>query len=75
MNKHSKAKIIGINFRKITPKLQITYSDNGIGATMEELKKGSGLQNVENRIVSIGGTFNFQSEKEKGFSANFLIPV
>ncbi|WP_051205589.1 tetratricopeptide repeat-containing sensor histidine kinase [Salinimicrobium xinjiangense] len=75
MNKHSEASIIGINFRKNASRLQITYNDNGVGAAAEQLKKASGLQNVENRIVSIGGTFNFQSDKDKGFSANILISM
>lgn len=75
MNKHSKASIIGLNFRRTGSKLQISYTDNGIGISSENIKKGSGLQNVENRIVSIDGAFNFQSDKENGFSANILIPV
>lgn len=75
MKKHSKASIIGLNFKMTGSKIHITYSDNGIGFSPEDFKKGSGLQNVENRIVSIAGAFNFHSAKEKGFSANILIPV
>ena len=75
MNKHSQATIISLNFSKKASELRITYNDNGVGTSTEHLKNGCGLENVENRIVSIGGTFNFHPGKENGFSANILVPV
>ncbi|MGK0429243.1 MAG: signal transduction histidine kinase, partial [Psychroserpens sp.] len=48
----------------------INCSDNGKGC---DLKKGSGLQNVENRIASIKGTITFDSELNKGFKTKITI--
>lgn len=74
MKKHSEASIVSLNFKETSSRLKIIYNDNGNGLTSAELKKGAGLKNVENRIESIGGCFNFQPEKTTGFSAEILIP-
>ena len=75
MKKHSKASIISFNFKTENAKLQINYNDNGIGLQVNTLKKGKGLENVENRIESIGGSFNFQSGNQGGFSVELIIPL
>lgn len=74
MKKHSEASIVSLNFKETSSKLHIVYKDNGKGIAAGEFKKGVGLKNVENRIESIGGSFNFKSEKSNGFSAQILIP-
>ncbi|GHA47907.1 hypothetical protein GCM10007103_31050 [Salinimicrobium marinum] len=74
MKKHSDASIVSLNFNENSSKLKITYNDNGSGFSSAELKKGAGLKNVENRIETIGGSFNFHPEKNTGFSAEILIP-
>lgn len=75
MKKHSKASIISFNFKTENAKLQINYNDNGIGLQVNTLKKGKGLENVENRMESIGGSFNFQSGNQGGFSVELIIPL
>ncbi len=70
MKKHSNATHVVLNFKKNKKKLVIEYKDNGIGC---ELKKKSGLQNMENRIESIGGAINFESELKKGFKSIITI--
>ncbi len=74
MKKHSEASIVRLNFKETSSKLKIIYNDNGKGFSSAELKKGAGLTNVENRIDSIGGSFNFQPETTDGFSAQIVIP-
>ncbi|MDT0641631.1 tetratricopeptide repeat protein [Zunongwangia sp. F363] len=74
MKKHSEASIVKLNFKETSSKLTISYIDNGKGFSSAELKKGAGLKNVENRIDSIGGSFNFQPETTEGFSAQIVIP-
>ncbi|MFH4966671.1 tetratricopeptide repeat protein [Gaetbulibacter sp. M240] len=70
MKKHSNATIVAITFKFSGNKLTLNYSDNGVGC---HLKKYSGLQNVENRIVSLKGTANFVSRPGHGFKAEISI--
>ena len=70
MKKHSKASIAVLTFQKLDSKLNIKYSDNGVGSS---LKKHNGLQNAENRIKSIHGTIIFESNKNEGFKVKITI--
>ena len=51
-----------------------SINDNGIGLQVNTLKKGKGLENVENRMESIGGSFKFQTGNHGGFSVELIIP-
>jgi len=75
MKKHSGAKLVAISFVVKNKTLSIRYSDNGCGILWNPSKKGSGLQNAENRISSLNGKITFESEKEKGFKIDMQIPV
>ena len=70
MKKHSNATIVVLKFEKSKDKLIINYSDNGIGCS---IKKHNGLQNAENRIVSLNGTITFDSQVNKGFKVKITI--
>tara|TARA_R100001369_G_scaffold24665_3_gene45292 strand:- start:986 stop:2611 length:1626 start_codon:yes stop_codon:yes gene_type:complete len=70
MKKHSQATLVVILFKKENKNIQINYSDNGIGS---ELKKHTGLQNTENRILSINGTITFETHPNKGFKAKIRV--
>lgn len=69
MDKHSKATIVVISFTVEKNRIKIQYKDNGQGTTTIKLK--SGLQNMETRIKSIGGSITFDSEKQQGFLVKF----
>jgi len=71
MKKHSKASVVLISFKKVDKKIQINYSDNGVGMGTDEHLRKNGLQNVENRIQSINGTITFDPTPEKGLKVNF----
>ncbi|RTY83586.1 tetratricopeptide repeat protein [Flavobacterium sp. LS1P28] len=75
MKKHSQCSLVVLTFKKNKNKLQVDYTDNGIGATLEELTSKNGLQNVENRIHAIKGTLNFDSKSNKGFRVRFIFPI
>lgn len=75
MKKHSQCSLVVLTFKKNKNKLQVDYTDNGIGATLEELTSTNGLQNVENRIHAIKGTLNFDSKSNKGFRVRFIFPI
>jgi signal transduction histidine kinase len=75
MKKHSQCSLAVITFKKNKTNLQIDCSDNGVGGEFDEIKSKNGLQNVENRILSINGTITFDTQPNKGFKISFTIPV
>jgi signal transduction histidine kinase len=64
MNKHSQASIVVVAFKETGRKISISYTDNGVGCS---LNKNNGLLNVENRIHSIHGSITFNSQTNQGF--------
>ncbi|MFV8336010.1 ATP-binding protein [Flavobacterium sp. RSP29] len=75
MKKHSKCSLVVLTFKKTGKILQIEYTDNGVGATLEQLNLKNGLQNVENRIQAIKGIITFDTKSDKGFKVQFIIPI
>ncbi|MFE3847984.1 ATP-binding protein [Flavobacterium sp. LB3P45] len=73
MKKHSQCNYVIIGFETLQKFVQISYSDNGIGFS-KTIKHKNGLQNAENRIKGIKGTFTFDSELNKGIKAKILFP-
>jgi signal transduction histidine kinase len=73
LKKHSQCSLASISIKSNKKSLQINYSDNGIG-TANLLNLKNGLQNAENRILSINGTINFDTAPEKGFKVKIEIP-
>ncbi len=74
MKKHSQAGLVAITFKKKNKHIEISYADNGVGVSKNEILYSSGLQNAENRIKTIHGSFIFESEKGKGFKAKIHFP-
>lgn len=75
MKKHSKCSLVVITFKKYEKKIQIDYSDNGVGVVFEEINLKNGLRNVENRILAIKGTITFDTISNKGFKTNIVFPI
>ncbi|WP_234859375.1 tetratricopeptide repeat-containing sensor histidine kinase [Aquimarina aquimarini] len=74
MKKHSQAALVAITFKKTPKSILITYADTGVGVSAEEIIYSNGLRNTENRIKTIGGSFIFDSERNKGFKAKIQFP-
>lgn len=74
MKKHSRASVIILDFKALDNKLFACYKDNGLGITKTEFVK-NGLQNVENRIESIGGNVIFETRSGKGFHLTISFPL
>ncbi len=70
MKKHSEATLVAVTFSQNRQKVEINYSDNGVGGL---LKKQTGLQNAENRIFSINGSITFETQPEKGFKVKLTV--
>lgn len=75
MKKHSKCSLVVITFKKNDTKLQIDYTDNGVGIDNDQLNSKNGLLNVENRIQAIKGTVTFDINSNKGFKVNIIFPI
>ena len=75
MKKHSKARFVAISFVENGKWLEINYKDNGAGCTASCLKSGNGLNNIRNRVSSVNGKIDIESEKGKGFKVEIRIPV
>ncbi|OXG01568.1 hypothetical protein BC749_104103 [Flavobacterium araucananum] len=73
MKKHSNAPVVALKFESTASTVIINYSDNGKGCEKDKITK-NGLQNMENRILSIKGTITFDSEPEKGFKVKITLP-
>ena len=72
--KHGKANVVVVDFQNQSRHLQINYTDNGLGTDLS-LQNKSGLQNAENRILAINGRLTFDSQIDKGFKAQLLVPI
>lgn len=69
--KHSEASTITISFHFSNAYLRLIIEDNGRGFDVNTLNKnGNGLNNMQQRIQAIGGTYNIQSQLEKGTRIN-----
>jgi len=75
MKKHSNASLVAVIFSEEKNYLNINYSDNGMGASMQNLKTGNGILNMENRILSINGKLNFETEQDKGLKILIQVPL
>ena len=68
--KHAAANSIDVEIHEKDKFLNVSYSDDGNGFNVEEImndrQKGLGLNNIKNRITTIGGKCEFQSELGKG---------
>lgn len=74
MGKHSQASDVVIKFEQAQQKINIYYSDNGIGIS-GEVQANNGLTNTGTRIDSIGGTITFDTNVEKGLKIQISFPV
>jgi signal transduction histidine kinase len=54
--------------------LLVSYRDNGVGFP-NNICKGKGLQNTENRIRAMGGNLIFGVEEKPGARLHISIPI
>ena len=76
--KHANAKTLSMELRKQDNLLLLTIIDDGIGFDYEERSKngtGLGLLNLQSRAEVLNAHFLIESEKDKGTSYFFEIPL
>ncbi len=71
--KHSGASVIRVELNAEKGKLQIRISDNGKGFSAEEVQRGYGLNNMEERVKELGGEMVLRSGKDGGTEIEILI--
>lgn len=73
--KHAKATIVLINLSRTNIGVDLLVTDNGIGLGQHSPKRGIGLQNIQTRLDSLGGTFTVLLPTEKGVRILIKIPI
>lgn len=76
--KHANASLASVVFKLDNGSFLILYSDNGVGFSLEKAldkKMSRGINNILNRVKSLGGEISFAEKSKKGFSARVSIPV
>lgn len=73
MKKHSQADKVFLKFANENLNINISYTDNGVG--IKNHKPKNGLQNMENRIISINGKINFDTETNNLLKINISFPI
>jgi signal transduction histidine kinase len=71
--KHSQAKEINVQLQIAEHSVSLTVSDNGIGFDSEKASKGSGLDNIRQRVLAYNGKFNIYYEPNTGTEATIDI--
>jgi PAS domain S-box-containing protein len=73
--KHARAKsvLIRISTQKNTLHLQI--KDDGVGFEQHKIKKGAGLNNIQNRVYLSNGLLSLETAPGNGCTINIKIPV
>jgi len=75
--KHANCNKIEISFEQTGDILHIKYEDDGSGFSIIETRKdsnGMGIENIQNRIQSLGGTITFSNAGNGGMKAVIAIP-
>jgi ligand-binding sensor domain-containing protein/signal transduction histidine kinase len=73
--KHSKASEIDIQLVLHQDLINISIEDNGVGINKKKIKKGIGLNNIENRITRLNGKLNIENSKDGGTIIIIDIPL
>jgi len=73
--KYAEANCIEANMGMVDGRLEINYSDNGKGQDLKTLKKGVGLNSIEERTKAYKGTMKIASEPGAGFSVKLSFPT
>jgi two-component system, NarL family, sensor histidine kinase UhpB len=66
IQKHSAASSVQIHLASKFGKAELIVSDNGHGFPTGERAEGLGIKGMNERVSSLGGTFNIKSDPGKG---------
>jgi signal transduction histidine kinase len=75
IQKHAAASQVDIKGAEIDGNICLTIEDNGQGFDRQVAHAGFGLQNMRDRIHSLGGQFEIYSEVQGGTQLRVLVPL
>ncbi|MBN1112492.1 MAG: sensor histidine kinase [Bacteroidales bacterium] len=74
--KHASASNVDISLFNYPNKLELFYSDNGIGFKINNIdSSGMGLVNINSRVKSLNGSVDMYSKPKQGFFIKVTIPL
>ncbi|WBX73739.1 tetratricopeptide repeat protein [Tenacibaculum pacificus] len=73
--KYANANKVMITFTIHKKHVFLLIKDNGVGFNTNAIKKGIGLQNLQERVEELNGTLNIKSEVGNGTQTNIQIPL
>lgn len=73
--RHGQASEVGLVASREDGELTIVITDNGIGFDPEEVKRGHGLTNIEQRARRLGGVIEMKPRDPKGMAFVIRIPM
>lgn len=77
--KYAQAKSIHVQLIQHKDSIMLTVEDDGVGFAPEKLKelvdKGIGLQNIQTRTQTLGGTVNIETQLGQGVMTTIEIPI
>ncbi len=75
VSKYANAREAMISLSEENGSLVFSVQDDGVGFDPAQVKKGSGLQNISDRLEAIGGKLEIHSDPGKGTTLTGRIPV
>ncbi len=73
--KHAQASAVSICLIRTESGITLSVSDDGVGLIEGKLKRGVGLQNIQTRLESLGGSFDTPVAATKGTTVLINIPI
>ena len=73
--RHSKATELTVQILKNSEGLNLMVIDNGIGFSLQRVKKGMGLQSIKTRVEELQGELDIDSGKGNGTTITIQIPI
>jgi signal transduction histidine kinase len=71
--KHSNASVVEVTVDTIDGEFRLSVSDDGVGGA--DLKGGSGLAGLKDRVEAIGGTLTVRSRPGRGTRLDLEVPI
>ena len=76
IQKYAQAKNVSIALQLLTPnQIQLSIVDDGIGFDSTLKKNGIGINNMQNRMQKLGGTFEIITALNSGTKINLTVPI
>ncbi|MEP0365849.1 MAG: PAS domain S-box protein [Cyclobacteriaceae bacterium] len=75
IQKHSKAKNIGVELRQDQSIIHLKIKDDGVGFDTISGRKGNGLRNIEQRVKKCNGLLHIDSVPDAGTLIDIKLPI